>query len=205
MSNAGTDWNKHNGVGATLLENWVEERSTEDYIANERQIGHKLDRLGHKNILASPDGNGRLETTCQASYKKNDFDQQVHRKQGRIKTLLEQKWREQIIQEIVEEERKSKIVPPTEFVSVFQEDFGHKDLYPNLQFLGHTKPTEEEIAKYQFPISFWSDHASKYDGNTICSITGSEFRQLEENQRIRFGRHAAFSTPVEEYQGEIPK
>ncbi len=48
MSTTGTDWNKHNGIGATLLENWVEERATDSYIDTERQLGNKLDRLGHK-------------------------------------------------------------------------------------------------------------------------------------------------------------
>ncbi len=48
MTSVGTDWNKHNTVGGTLLENWVEERATEQYVMDERHQGHKLDRVGHK-------------------------------------------------------------------------------------------------------------------------------------------------------------
>lgn len=43
-----TDWNKHNAIGGTLLENWVEERSTKEFIESERKEGVAIDRKGHK-------------------------------------------------------------------------------------------------------------------------------------------------------------
>jgi hypothetical protein len=30
MTQQGTDWNRHNGVGTTLLYNWMEERAVDE-------------------------------------------------------------------------------------------------------------------------------------------------------------------------------
>ena len=51
MMKTGTDWNRHNGVGATLLENWVEERAVGDRILDERASIAYLSQNGHKVIL----------------------------------------------------------------------------------------------------------------------------------------------------------
>ncbi len=51
MIHHGTDWNRHRGVGATLLENWVEERAVGDLIIEERTDLPFLSRQGHKVIL----------------------------------------------------------------------------------------------------------------------------------------------------------
>ena len=48
MIHHGTDWNRHRGVGATLLENWVEERAVGDLILEERSDLPHLSRAGHK-------------------------------------------------------------------------------------------------------------------------------------------------------------
>ena len=48
MIHHGTDWNRHRGVGATLLENWVEERSVGDMIIEERSNLPHLSRAGHQ-------------------------------------------------------------------------------------------------------------------------------------------------------------
>jgi hypothetical protein len=40
-------WNRHHGVGATLLDNWVEERAVGDKIIKERENIAKLSRQGH--------------------------------------------------------------------------------------------------------------------------------------------------------------
>ena len=47
MIQQGTGWNLHHGVGATLLENWVEERAVGDIILDERSDIKKLSRHGH--------------------------------------------------------------------------------------------------------------------------------------------------------------
>ena len=43
-----TDWNRHHGVGETLLENWVEERAVGDLIIEERSNLPHLSRQGHQ-------------------------------------------------------------------------------------------------------------------------------------------------------------
>lgn len=49
MSLQGTStWNRHRGVGATLLENWVEERAVGDLILEERADLPTLSRQGHQ-------------------------------------------------------------------------------------------------------------------------------------------------------------
>ncbi len=40
-------WNKHQGVGATLLDNWVEERAVGDKIIKERSDNIFLSKYGH--------------------------------------------------------------------------------------------------------------------------------------------------------------
>lgn len=44
-------WNRHNGVGATLLENWVEERAVGDKIIKERSNIIALSKQGHDVTL----------------------------------------------------------------------------------------------------------------------------------------------------------
>ncbi|KAJ3080199.1 hypothetical protein HK100_010206, partial [Physocladia obscura] len=61
--------------------------------------------------------------------------------------------------------------------------------------------------KYANPITFWSDHATKGSGTVICS---THFKDDEDNsggdgsgkmkQEVRFGKHAAFSTPIKEFK-----
>ncbi len=51
MIQHGTDWNRHHGVGATLLENWVEERAVGGTILQEREDIKKLSRNGHKVLV----------------------------------------------------------------------------------------------------------------------------------------------------------
>ena len=51
MIQQGTDWNRHHGVGATLLENWVEERAVGEVMLEERTDLSKLSRAGHKVII----------------------------------------------------------------------------------------------------------------------------------------------------------
>ncbi|KAJ3371307.1 hypothetical protein HDU91_005441 [Kappamyces sp. JEL0680] len=47
-------WNKHHGVGATLLDNWVEERAVGDKIIQERSDIIALSKNGHSDLLYSP-------------------------------------------------------------------------------------------------------------------------------------------------------
>jgi hypothetical protein len=44
----GVDWNRHHGIGETLLENWVEERAVGGLIKQERSDIAKLSRNGHQ-------------------------------------------------------------------------------------------------------------------------------------------------------------
>jgi len=37
----GTNWNKHNGVGVTLIENWFEERAVADQMIDENERARK--------------------------------------------------------------------------------------------------------------------------------------------------------------------
>lgn len=43
-----TGWNRHNGVGATLLENWVEERAVGAQVLYERENIKKISTTGHE-------------------------------------------------------------------------------------------------------------------------------------------------------------
>ncbi|KAJ3042545.1 hypothetical protein HDV00_007079 [Rhizophlyctis rosea] len=87
MLQNGTDWNKHHGVGATLLENWVEERAVADREkgrkapqddgykeSDERDAGSvgskwkELMKRGHQDILTHASAQHDMSTTFRESY-----------------------------------------------------------------------------------------------------------------------------------------
>ena len=90
--------------------------------------------------------------------------------------------------------------------------FGHRK---NLT-LTHTYE-QEQSAKYNRAITFWTDFAVKGSGTAICSTDVGDLQHLggleqntvglracQQHQNhasavgVRFGRHAAFTTPIKE-------
>ena len=81
---------------------------------------------------------------------------------------------------------------------------------------------QEQSDKFSRPITFWTDFAVKGSGTAICSTDASQLQKLgglETNETgssvvglracqahqhhasaaaVRFGRHAAFTTPIQE-------
>ena len=88
MIKHGTDWNRHRGVGATLLENWVEERAVGDLIIEERSDIPYLSRQGHTNLLLHSKPDSTFSTTHQ-----DDFSSKTTRLElmGKRRQLLEKK------------------------------------------------------------------------------------------------------------------
>ncbi|KAJ3047682.1 hypothetical protein HK097_011305, partial [Rhizophlyctis rosea] len=89
MLQNGTDWNKHHGIGATLLENWVEERAVADreaakqdrqQLPEDKQLEHAkkaglggkewkdLMKRGHNDILTHASDKHVMTTTFRDSY-----------------------------------------------------------------------------------------------------------------------------------------
>ena len=88
---------------------------------------------------------------------------------------------------------------------------------------GQNPPPKEASQKYNRPITFWTDFAVKGSGTAICStdvkelqilgdleakdgsgpsVVGLKACQLYQKHAsaaaVRFGRHAAFTTPIQE-------
>ena len=110
-----------------------------------------------------------------------------------------------------------------QWVSTTKEDFSHSDIYPPVVKLGSTQPDQSLIEKYARPITFWTDFAAKGSGTAICSTPAKTLHELAHEQNatayvhgnvighragqvhqhdasvaaIRFGKHPAFSTPIQ--------
>ena len=94
----GLDWNRHHGVGATLLENWVEERAVGALIEEERADISKLSRYGHKVmgliqdlLVNSKKWNTPKPTTLETQesvYKSKDSKAQIKSRRAQLEAEL---------------------------------------------------------------------------------------------------------------------
>jgi hypothetical protein len=91
MIKHGTDWNRHRGVGATLLENWVEERAVGDLIIEERSDIPYLSRQGHTNLLLHSKPDSTFSTTHRDDFSSSARLELSGRVLGKRRQLLEKK------------------------------------------------------------------------------------------------------------------
>jgi hypothetical protein len=102
-----------------------------------------------------------------------------------------------------------------EWISTVKADYDHSDIYPDLQLnlgrniydsmVGQEPVAQELLDKYQTPITVYSDqHSTMTNLTVICS---TPFKELKTSPSAikRFGRHAAFSTPIQDYKKEATK
>jgi len=89
MIQHGTDWNRHRGVGATLLENWVEERAVGDAIIEERSDIPYLSRQGHQNLLVHSKADSTFKTTHRDDFSSSARLDLSKRVLGKRRQLLE--------------------------------------------------------------------------------------------------------------------
>ncbi|KAJ3181904.1 hypothetical protein HDU85_003420 [Gaertneriomyces sp. JEL0708] len=221
QSNVGTDWNRHHGVGATLLANWVEERAAgKERVLEERSDIAKLSKNGHKEILVHSRDPRELSSTSRESYTpKNIVDpNRPGAEKERQEAELFRKALEKALHPPVDRSAK-------DWVSTHHADFSHEDIYGKMKDLGEEPPSEEDKARFLHPITFWSDYAVKGSGTTIASNpssilqrlstpnkdqapkqnspvghrAGQEYQHRASGARVKFGRHCDFSIPIAEY------
>ncbi|KAJ3331983.1 hypothetical protein HDU76_001657 [Blyttiomyces sp. JEL0837] len=187
------DWNKHLGVGATLLDNWVEERAVGEKILLERSNIAALSKMGHSDILThAPHAEQRtLRTTNQDAYDALERRQINRVTVGRRRQLVENELMKRAISEVKEAtvDRSAE-----NWLSTAHHDYSSDVPVHNL---GTSPPSADALQKFSSPITFWSDHASKGTGTVICSKRYEKTGEASKN--TKFGRHAAFSTPIEDY------
>ncbi|KAI8614062.1 hypothetical protein BC830DRAFT_1129210 [Chytriomyces sp. MP71] len=193
----GTDWNRHHGVGATLLENWVEERAVSDQILEERQNMAKLSKMGHNNILVHDQKLREVGTTTKEAFGNVSQHPDVNKiAKGRRRVLLEAELMKRAMEDMKEPavDRSAK-----EWKSTNHNDFS--TTIP-LSHIGFQPPDEDKAARYEHPITFWSDHATKGLGTVICStdFDNPVEAAIKDTYGTRFGKHAAFSTPIKEFK-----
>ncbi|KAI9335773.1 hypothetical protein BDR26DRAFT_1009206 [Obelidium mucronatum] len=195
MTHKGTDWNRHHGVGETLLENWVEERAVSDKILEERKQFAGVSKRGHKDILIHDPNLREISTTSKLAFAISASRSDPNKiERGKRRQLVEAELMKRAVQESMEPpvDRSAK-----EWISTNHNDFSTQ---APLCTLGVQPPPLDKTAKYSHPITFWSDHATKGCGTVICStsFTGKE-EQINSETGIQFGKHAAFSTPIKEF------
>ncbi|KAJ3114094.1 hypothetical protein HDU96_002554 [Phlyctochytrium bullatum] len=241
-SSGSVDWNRHRGVGATLLENWVEERAVGEKILDERSSIARLSKQGHGDILThrepgSATHDDTFLTTNHATYDPTAAAASAQPNApplrhggphnpgtataarlgsgplGKRRAMIEAELLKKAMEELKESptDRSAK-----EWISTAHNDYGHgqvgnpRRLIDKTPFVGVSgphygwdisRPDEAKLKRFETPITFWSDHATKGAGTVICS---SKTEELEATHGARFGRHAAFSTPITEYlKGEV--
>ncbi|TPX67962.1 hypothetical protein SpCBS45565_g03522 [Spizellomyces sp. 'palustris'] len=224
----GTDWNRHHGVGATLLENWVEERAVGDRVLDEREDIAGLSKNGHRVSVGAErhyhigfDLNHcplqdilihglekQYKTTTQREAHKpfNILDRNVNRL-GKRSQLVEENLLKKAIEDVKDTpfDRSAK-----GWISTHQADFAHEDVYGTLKELGSEPPSEADKARFAHPITFWSDSAVKANGTTISSTPTKDLQRLRTPNgattpghasaaAVSFGKRSDFSTPMQEY------
>ncbi|KAI8811877.1 hypothetical protein BJ742DRAFT_105547 [Cladochytrium replicatum] len=195
----GTDWNQHHGIGATLLENWVEERAVgAEVIQSERADMGKLNKNGHADILIHKEGENTYQTSQKDAYNYiSKYDRHQHHL-GKRRAMIEAKLLERAREEVKE--------PPVDrsaagWMSTARSDYGHVDIYGRIPDLDEIPLSKAEVDHFRHPITFWSDHAKTGQGTVMCSTVASELVERQERNCLeRFGRHASFTTPIEEYK-----
>nr|KAJ3419810.1 hypothetical protein HK105_006475 [Polyrhizophydium stewartii] len=219
-----TDWNRHHGVGATLLENWVEERAVGDLIIQERSDISKLSRFGHKDILThSGQPPAPMRSTHSDAYSALSRPDAAKVNLGKRRQFMEA---ELLKMALSDPDPTPAINTAKDWVSTTMQDFSHRD---------------ESLEKFARPITFWTDFAAKGSGTAICStsaatlhmqgyphtatatsespiaaaapasvasgvLVGHRAGQVHQHEAsvapIRFGKHPEFSTPIHENKGK---
>ncbi|KAI8834730.1 hypothetical protein BJ741DRAFT_609012 [Chytriomyces cf. hyalinus JEL632] len=193
----GTDWNRHHGVGTTLLENWVEERAVSDKILEERKNMAKLSKFGHQDILVHDKNLREVGTTTKDAFGNAELHADVNKiAKGRRRQLLEAELMKRALEDMQE--------APVDRSARDWRSINHSDFSTSIPLsrMGAEPPDEEKAANYDHPITFWSDHATKGCGTVICSTNfeNADEAAIKDIYGIRFGKHAAFSTPIKEFK-----
>ncbi|KAJ3296612.1 hypothetical protein HK104_001438 [Borealophlyctis nickersoniae] len=274
MLHNGTDWNKHRGVGATLLENWVEERAVaesaklrnggdmegerEDGCDGGGRGGHRrslveLSKKGHPDILAHASNFRDLTTTHRDAFRPrqpNDVppppriggSRGAGMAMGKRRQMIEAELMKLAVRDEDTEAPQAVDTSAKSWVSTHHADYDHRDYYGDMKELGSQPPSQDALAHFADPITFWSTQAITGTGATICSTTTTDLLHLgtpaecaecgsgsdcycgtvqrssvrQDGKRpegdapgelyhasaagVKFGKHAAFTTPIEEYR-----
>ncbi|KAI9362077.1 hypothetical protein DFJ73DRAFT_813324 [Zopfochytrium polystomum] len=183
-----TDWNRHHGVGETLLENWVEERAVGERILDERSSMARLQRQGHGDILTHHSKTPvKLITTHQETFDVSAHPDPNKSVIGKRRQLIEAELMKRAMKELDEPpiDRSAR-----EWMSTAHHDFSSEVKTVDLGKRHHSK---DECEKLSNPITFWTHHAEKGEGTVICSASPTEISTFG-----KFGRHTTFSTPIQE-------
>lgn len=174
----------NNSSGKTLLDNWVEERQTEQFDKAGDVDVSELHKQGHKGILTT-DFNAEAErlSTVRDSYRK--LETHGVRKIGLRQQLLQEELYRQVSAEVDEEFNPP---PPTvEYLSTTKKDFS-KEFTPIVKV-----PTRDHDVKTEQPATFWLERSEEVHGVSQVRTKDTPFR-----------KNAAFSTPIDEYK-DAPK
>ncbi|KAJ3204773.1 hypothetical protein HDU82_005620 [Entophlyctis luteolus] len=136
-----------------------------------------------------------LGTTSQAAFSQMNGPDRNKTVLGKKRQLIEAELMKRAVNDLKE--------PPIDRSAQEWRSINHSDFSTDVKLCLDIQPVSEEItAKYQHPITFWSDHAKKGCGTVICStkFAGAVDDVTATNEEgIRFGKHAAFSTPIQEF------
>ncbi|KAH6591058.1 hypothetical protein BASA50_009058 [Batrachochytrium salamandrivorans] len=163
------NWNKHHGVGATLIENWVEEQAVGDLIISERSDVRNLSRDGHKDIIFQSNAKPIVPmiSTSKEAYSAIPLFGSSKPSLGKRRQFMEA----EMLKIAISDQQEQPLVNSSKmWQSTTMHDFAHTDIYPPLNKLGSKLPDQDQLDKFDKPITFWSDYAAKGSGTAICSI-----------------------------------
>ncbi|KAH9277330.1 hypothetical protein BASA83_000197 [Batrachochytrium salamandrivorans] len=194
------NWNKHHGVGATLIENWVEEQAVGDLIISERSDVRNLSRDGHKDIIFQSNTKPIVPmiSTSKEAYSAIPLFGSSKPSLGKRRQFMEA---EMLKIAISDQQEKPLVNSSKMWQSTTMHDFAHTDIYPPLNKLGSKLPDQ-----FDKPITFWSGLCRKRKWNSFAPYQhklftpkGSQAQEsalttkwaVDENQSSLFWGHRA--------------
>ncbi|KXJ25973.1 Sperm-associated antigen 8 [Exaiptasia diaphana] len=168
----------NNSGGKTLLDNWVEERQTEQF-KDPDATQSKLQKYGHRGIMTTEfDAKAENLSTVRVSYQ--EPRQLGIRTTGTKEEQMRAKFLEQVAAEVQEELNPPP--PQVEYLSTTHKDF-NKEFEPIVN-----EPTRKHNANTDQPATFWLERNKEIHGVSQVKSEDTPFR-----------KNASFSTPIGEY------
>ncbi|KAH6561760.1 hypothetical protein BASA62_009590 [Batrachochytrium salamandrivorans] len=198
------NWNKHHGVGATLIENWVEEQAVGDLIISERSDVRNLSRDGHKDIIFQSNAKPIVPmiSTSKEAYSAIPLFGSSKPSLGKRRQFMEAEMLKIAISDQQEQPLDQSFQIRTNLISLISQ------LHSGATML--QKEVEQPFAPYQhklFTPKGFPGSGKRFDNKVAVdenqsSVLGHRAGQIHEmdasNVPIRFGKHPMFSTPIHE-------
>ncbi|KAI8911950.1 hypothetical protein DFJ77DRAFT_468352 [Powellomyces hirtus] len=166
-------------IGATLLSNWVEERACcalglDDQPVSRAHAGLLVHGADTHDPKAFETTQQAMSSLIAAKIAPTMPSSKRHSTGGKRGAMRDERLMRQALSDATAEAarnaaRESAAGADAGWISTHAKDYGHEDLYGRIPELGTVPPSEEDVRRFETPITFWSDFAVKGSGTTVSS------------------------------------